>query len=136
MVVVTVDPPPSSQVKVLDTPDGVSGSDQCVLTCSGVGRWNLHGWIDAVTYPGKTLMKIDIEGCGFTSTPVVTATTAAGEDLKMTGVVCPSIFVGAMKASSKYVIWGYSVEDTTASWMNYNQCNVYWTAIGYNCKSF
>ena len=77
-------------------------------------------------------MKIGMKGCAFVSAPVVTAVTAAGEDIKPRGVVCPAIFVDAMN-SLKEVFLGYSVEDMTASWASYNQCNIYWTAIGYKC---
>ena len=120
-----------SELKILDTPDGGIRPAPCAVTCSGVGRWDETGWmsrwLDSGSNSGKVYKKINLQDCNFISAPVVTVTAASGGNRE---VVCPSLTVWHANKSQFFV---YSVEDTTASKMKNDQCNVYWSAFGYNC---
>ena len=115
-----------ADIKILSTPDGVTGPEPCIRTCSGVDK-NHSRWYNSDTNPGKVFKWIDMSGCDFVSQPVVTA--MSGEGIGNEGL-CPS-FTAAYVQSNKFFI--YSVTDFRADTMKNNACRVFWTATGFTC---
>ena len=130
LLTMMVAPTLQSQLKILDTPSGSAGPASCALTCSGIGRWYETGnfnslWTDSSDYPGKAYKKVAISGCNFRSYPVVTTTTRSflrGD--------CPSVTVKMISRDNFMV---YTVEDSTVAEMKSKQCDIHWSAFGYNC---
>ena len=126
-VMLLTNPTLASNLKILGTPDGGTHPEPCALTCSGVAsyqnedhQWHSYGF-------GKAFKRIDHSGCGFVSTPVVTATLSG--DLNSG---CPSIFI-ERKYVTKWTFDVQTVEIKSADDMIASQCDVYWSAFGYDC---
>ena len=120
-----------SDLKILSTPDGKTRPLPCALTCSGVSRHDeprdspYKPW--SLNFHSQAEKHIDIAECGFSSTPVVT--------VSMRGP-----YVGSLKCPAVYVQYVFdkiftvlTVESVTESQMTGSECDVYWTANGYNC---
>ena len=43
IVAMMVAPTLQSQLKILETPEGLTHPDTCTLACAGVGRWSVPG---------------------------------------------------------------------------------------------
>ena len=118
-----------SELKILDTPDGGIRPAPCAVTCSGVGRWNdennNYKWQNSRINPGKVFKFINIGNCNFVSAPVVTTTSVS---MKMAG--CPAVSVWYLTESYVTV---YSVQDTSAKQMRSDECDIHWSAFGFNC---
>ena len=119
----------AAYIKILDTPDGQKGNDPCVTVCSGVdkdyGQWTLHSNMLNPIYEAAVSKDIDISGCDFAFTPVVTAVSGSS------GVeICPSFTVPSVAKSSFKLV---STTTYIPAWMSVLKCKVYWTATGYTC---
>ena len=119
-----------SELKILSTPEGKPGPPPCALTCSGVARYSEEG---ASLYSSweriyeQACRYVNIQECGFVAAPVVTATLRG----PLFGArKCPSIYLHQSYVRMFLVV---TVGNITASQMTWNQCDVYWTANGYNC---
>ena len=113
------------EVKILNTPDGISHPPPCALTCSGISKHSDTGNYNWRSYHGQAYKENNITGCGFVSPPVVTAIL---KGYYMRG--CPSVFIELSK-ESWFVV--QTVEGATAGQMTKDRCDVYWTANGFNC---
>ena len=117
-----------SELKILSTPDGDTRPPPCALTCTGVKKYIDTDGYDWRSWSVQAFKHINMEDCGFVSTPVVTVTVKGPYD----GVErsCPPIYVQYVGYKTLTV---FTVGGVTASLMNNNKCDVYWTANGYNC---
>ena len=118
--------PTRSELKILSTPDGVTGPQPCALTCSGVARYNDTGDFSWIEWDWRAGKYINITDCGFVSSPVVTV-TVRGPTL---AAHCPPLRIWDSND-----VW-FDVVTTAAatpglmfSW----RCDVFWSAFGYNC---
>jgi hypothetical protein len=107
-----------SELKILSTQDGNLGPAPCALICTGVLSYST-GWVDANREAYNT---IDYRECGFVSPPTVTAT--------LHGWRCPAVYTYFTDKTGTGV---YTVEDVPASTLISQECDVHWTATGYNC---
>ena len=128
MIAVLAAPAMSSELKILDSPDGRIGPAPCALTCSGIGRWNVsepfsYSWTISGDFPGKAYKLVSLKDCSFVSPPVVTAT------VKGPGP-CPLV---RMRGVLRTYFSVYTVEDVTLDAVKDNECDVHWIATGYNC---
>ena len=106
------------ELKIISTTNGNLRPAPCALICTGVES-HKSGWTEGGTEAYK---KLDYAGCGFVSKPTITIT--------LNGALCPSVYAFYTERSSTYV---YTVEDVPASTLVIRQCDVHWTATGYNC---
>ena len=109
-------------IKILNTLDGKLGSEPCTRICSGVDK-DYTGW-RASFNRGKVWKTVEITGCDFISTPIVTAVSGSHNK------VCPSFTVPVV-VSNNFKL--YTVEDYTADKMAADKCKVFWTAVGFVC---
>ena len=124
--------PAHTSPKILNTPNGSTGSSSCSLTCSGVSRYDGSDSTSSTKWryhddSAQSTKHVDMSGCGFSSPPVVTAT------IKSKGVgkyYCPPVYLLAPSATSVEVI---TVPKLAPDWLRRSQCNVYWVAVGYRC---
>ena len=126
--------PIHAHLKILSTPDGVSGPEPCALTCSGVSLHSETGHYKGWKWAHRKGFKhiTDLEECGFKAAPVVTVTLAGPtNESGVRGVKkCPSAYVWS---ADKAYFNVFTVEETTLQDLNENKCDVYWTATGFNC---
>ena len=61
-------------IKIVDTPDGRMGHENCARICSGVDK-DYSGWGNSGFHPGKTYKWVYITDCDFISAPVITVTS-------------------------------------------------------------
>ena len=120
--------PLRGDIKILDTPSHQTGPEPCARICSGVSWYDDTGdysWEQTGYLPGKLYKLNNITDCGFTTKPVVVATTGSG-----IGDMCPSLSVYYIDKNKFHV---YTVEDVTLAEIKEKQCSVYWTASGFTC---
>ena len=111
------------QMKISSMPNSGDFPEPCALVCVGVGFYTT--WEDSSWAPGKSLIRISMENCGFVSQPVIT-TTVAGPGK------CPSLFVDKY-GQNNFV--GYTVGSMSAAYAIDQKCEVHWSAFGYNCQA-
>ena len=117
-----------SELKILSTPDGSTHPPPCALTCTGVSKFNHQEEYWKEWSGVKSYKFVNIEGCGFVNTPVVTVTLKART--LGTKVRCPPIFLAHPGLLLFFVITG---EPATPHQMVSNGCDVFWTANGFIC---
>jgi hypothetical protein len=117
-----------SDLRIINTPSGATEPPPFPLTCVGIGTWNTtgyHAWKDSGVFPGKAYMIVDITQCMFVSLPVITTTVMTVDG----GSVCPPVTNRKLYTSAFGV---YTTSDTSAAEMRSNECDVHWSAFGYN----
>ena len=129
MMVLMVSCTLQGNLKILDTPDGETHPEPCVLVCSGISRHDDdYSWSN----PGfglKTAYKaVDMSKCNFVSEPVVVATTRDVFDTNK--YACPSFITENDGKDRFYVI---SKQNITPYNANKWQCDIHWVATGYSC---
>ena len=116
-----------SELKILNSPDGKPHPASCALTCTGISKhdeggqsaWNGLG-------NGLSYKNMDITGCGFVATPVVTTTVSGYSS-------CPAVKVWGGHKSDRAELYVVTGEEADPDLLNSNKCDVYWTANGYTC---
>ena len=116
-----------SEIKIVSIPDGEMGAAPCATTCAGVDK-DYSGWMESNFNTGKVLKWIDMSGCDFVSSPVVTVSSECG--ISAHHIWCPS-FTVAFVFNERFLL--YSLSDSTKDEMSRYQCRVYWTATGFTC---
>ena len=132
LTVIVLANPTLSELKILNTPDGVAGPPPCAITCSGVARHTDTGDTDNNYrwryWRRNAYRRINFAECGFVTIPVVTATLSGyyGDH------PCPAIYIRNTISTNS---WFYvqTSKEATPSQMVHNKCDVYWIATGYSC---
>ena len=130
-------------LKILNTPNnpppGADSQPSAVCReatiCSGVSLHSdpthpIYSWWDSSFYRGRVGKRVDMSGCGFISSAVITTTsrTLNGVDTAS----CPGLFTSHVTVSSFNV---YSVEELSAEQIGEIMCDVHWIATGYSACS-
>ena len=116
-----------TELKILSLPSEEAGPAPCSLICSGVSKHDTtdiyQSWQE---HHNKVYKRIDIEECGFVSSPVVTVAMRG----RFISDRCPPI-----RIQGSYSQWFgvVTTEDATTQQMSAGSCDVFWTANGFSC---